>query len=88
MQFKPLTRHVEVQPIKEEIFGDAQEALYEERGTVVSIADGVTTVKVGDIVFFESWLCKKSLTGEKLESGEEKVRYLVQEDNLLGVAYE
>lgn len=76
MIFQPLNKHVEVKPINVAGVIATQGATFEEKGTVISIADGVTLVDVGDIAYFDSWLCAKYVD----EQGQD--RYLVPEENI------
>ncbi len=62
---KPLNKHVEVKPIPREGFIVSLKDSYEEIGTVLSVADDVSSVQVGDVVYFDSWLCAKYPNGDE-----------------------
>lgn len=79
MQFIPLNRHVEVKPVEQKSIVATANEVYEEKGAVLSIADGVTAVKVGEICYFDSWLCAK------YPDSEGNIRYLVPEENIRAV---
>ncbi len=69
--FTPLNAHVEIEPIAQESFMETSGHTFEEKGRVLSVGLSVTCVQVGDIAYFDSYLCAKypDSTG--------KVRYLV-----------
>lgn len=73
MTFQPLNSHVEVKPLEQNTVMQSKDITYEEKGVVISIADEVTRVTIGDTVFFDSWLVAKYVDSEGLE------RYLVPE---------
>lgn len=81
MIFKPLNRHVEIEPLKEETFGDLPDASFEEKGKVISKADDVTMLEIGDIVYFDAWLVAKYIRDEKM-------LYLVEEQNVRAIERE
>ena len=76
MKFIPLNHHLEIKPIKQDNFIPSSDTTYEEKGEVMSVAKEVpeTFVKVGDIVYFDSYLCAKFPD----ETG--AVRYLIETD--------
>jgi len=76
MIFQPLNKHVEVKPLVQTSVVITQSSTYEEKGEVISIADGVTAVKVGDVAFFDSYLCAK------YPDADGNFRYLVPEDSI------
>lgn len=76
MIFQPLNKHVEIKPIEIAGVMAVQSSIYEEKGEVISIADGVTAVKVGDVAFFDSYLCAKYTDDQG------KMRYLVPEESI------
>jgi hypothetical protein len=79
MKFKPLNLHCEIEPIKQDSFIASQDQMFEEKGKVMSIADGVTKVKVNEIAYFDSWLCARFIDSEG------KTRYLIPEENIRAV---
>ena len=76
MIFQPLNLHIEVKPFKEETIIERRDHTYEERGEVLSIADGVTLVAVGDVVFFDSWLVAQ------YQDSDGNKRFLVPQENV------
>lgn len=72
---------MEVKPLTVAGVVVTQGATFEEKGTVISIAEGVTLVAVGDIAYFDSWLCAKYVD----EAGAD--RYLVPEENIRAKEY-
>lgn len=81
MKFQPLNKHVEVEPIEQTSIIATQNNTFEEKGKVISIADGVTLVAVGDVAFFDSWLVAKYSD----EQGNK--RYLVPEEAIRAKEY-
>lgn len=73
-KFIPFYNKIEVKPFKKEsVIVQADESLIEV-GEVVAIGERVTFVKVGDIIYFDSWGCTKTdYNGE--------VHYVVPEDS-------
>lgn len=81
MVFQPLNKHVEVSPIEQTSIISSQSATFEEKGEVLTIAEGVTLVKPGDIVFFDSWLVAAYTDSDG------KKRWLVPEENIRAKEY-
>lgn len=79
MIFQPLNGHVEIQPDEQNTIVQQRDTTFEERGVVMSVAQEVTKIRVGERVYFDSWLCSKftDSTG--------KIRYLVPEENIRAV---
>ncbi len=72
----PTNGHLEVRPIKEETFIATTDALYEEKGEVISIDSQLADendsyfsypFKVGDVVYCDSYLIAKFIDGEGIE---------------------
>lgn len=63
--FRPINGHVEIEPLTEETFGELPDARFEERGTVISVADDVLDISCGDVVYFDSYMCAKFTRGEE-----------------------
>lgn len=80
--FKPLNKHVEVEPIEQTSIIATQSSTFEEKGRVLSIAEGVTLVAVGDVAFFDSWLVAK------YSDGNGNKRYLVPEEAIRAKEHE
>jgi len=61
MKFVPFTHQVEIEPIKkkETILSDGK-SKFLDAGKVIAVGDGVTFVKVGDIIHFEPFGCSKT----------------------------
>lgn len=76
MAFQPLNRHVEVEPVETSSIIQSKDVTYEEKGKVISIAANVYIVKVGETVYFDSWLVSKYVGNDG------KTRWLVPEDNI------
>jgi hypothetical protein len=58
-----LNNHVLVEPLPHNDFVEGSDKL-EPMGTVLTIAEGITEVSVGDTVYFEEFLAKKFPTDE------------------------
>lgn len=82
MTFQPINRHVEIAPVEVDSIISSQETTYEEKGVVVSIAQGVQLVSIGQTVYFDSYLTAK------YEDNQGKVRYLIPEDKIRAIEYE
>lgn len=80
--FLPVNNHVEVKPLKFEKFIASADTTFEEKGEVMSVAKGMDTVVVGDIVYFDSWQCAK------YPDSEGNVRYLVKLEDIRAVEYD
>lgn len=79
MSFHPINGHVEVKPLKHESFISSQRESYEEIGEIVSMCNGLDTLysfKVGDLVYFDSWLCAK------YPKGDEEFHWLVKSEDI------
>lgn len=59
MGFLPLNKRVQVKPVEIDSIIATTKTTYEEKGEVLNVADGVTIVKVGQTVYFDSWMCSK-----------------------------
>lgn len=61
MNIKPVNGHIVIEPLAHETFIATSRDSYEEKGTVVAIPDSTDEfpVKVGTIVYFDSWLAAK-----------------------------
>lgn len=72
MKFIPYQGQVEIETIQKKsvIHGDDKELL--EMGKVVAVGEGVTFLKIGDIVHFESYGCGKTAPVDGI------VHYVVQ----------
>ena len=76
MIFKPTNGQIEIRPIEMEGFVSDASGTFEEKGEVISLADdllisNVPFCKVGDVVYFDSWVSAKFPD----EKGE--IRYLI-----------
>lgn len=56
-KLKPVNGHLIIEPVKHEAFIATQNETYQEIGVVVAVDDA--PVKVGDKVYFDSWLAAK-----------------------------
>lgn len=56
---KPLNRYIQIEPQQTEGFIPSNGGLYNEIGTVIAIADGVSQLNIGDTVYFDAWLALK-----------------------------
>lgn len=61
---KPLNNYVQIEPQTREDFISSADTTYNEVGTVIEIAEGVTRVTKGDTVYFDSWMASKFPAGE------------------------
>jgi hypothetical protein len=61
---KPLNNYVQIEPQVREDFIATPDSTYNEVGTVISVADGITVLSRGDVVYFDSWLASKYPAGE------------------------
>jgi len=77
--FKPINKHIEVAPMVQESIISTSDHVYEEKGKVISIADDVTRVEVGQTVFFDSYLVAK------YPDNNNQIRYLVPEDAIRAI---
>lgn len=77
--FIPLNNHIEVKPIEQKSIIATGNETYEEKGEVLSVAEGIISVKVGDIAYFDSWTCAK------YKDNEDKMRYLVSLESIRAV---
>lgn len=77
--FKPINKHIEIKPIEAKSIIATSSDVYEEKGSVISVAEEVTKVKVGDIAYFDSWL------SAKYPDKDGNVRYLISEDAVRAV---
>ncbi len=73
-----MNNHIEVLPIEQKsIVRSSTEHEFEEKGEVASLPDSYFgVIQLGDIVYFDSWLCAKYIDSD------EKERYLVKEENI------
>lgn len=79
MSFIPINQHLEVEPIEEQSFVASQNATFEEKGKVISIAGDCgffNEEEIGAIVYFDSWLVARYTDS----AGKE--RWLVPEQNI------
>lgn len=85
MTFYPINGHIQIEPLKHESFISSQKESYEEIGIVISIASDLTTftslisepkIKIGDKVFFDSWLAAK------FPKNDEEFYWLVPYENI------
>lgn len=59
---KPINNHVLIEPLKHESFISSQKGNYEEIGIVLDA--GETELKIGDKVYFDSWLIARYPDGK------------------------
>jgi len=59
-KFIPYFDKIQVMPFKQDSIIMSQDENLIEAGEVVAIGEQVTFVKVGDIVYFDSWGCSKT----------------------------
>lgn len=74
----PLNNYVQIEPEKHEGFVVPLDSTYDEIGIVLKVAEGVTQVKPGDRVYFDSWMAAK------FPAGEGEHYWLVPYDNIKG----
>ena len=55
----PLNSHVQIEPETNNEFVASMKQTYDEVGVVVAVAEGITVIKAGDRVFFDSWQASK-----------------------------
>jgi len=60
MPFIPYKDKIEVDPFKATKIIKSEEVSLIEMGKVVAVGSDVTFVKVGDILYFDSWGCSKT----------------------------
>lgn len=58
--FTPYYDKIQIEPIKQDLMLVSEQNQYHEMGKVVSVGSKVKFVKKGDIVYFDSWGCKKT----------------------------
>ena len=58
---KPVNGHLIIEPLKHESFMSSEKGTYEEIGVVINAGDWIALekLKVGDKVYFDSWLAAK-----------------------------
>lgn len=77
MNFTPVNKHIEIEPIEEKGHVFTQNNVYEEKGKVISCADDTELEwNAGEIVYFDSWLVAKYTDTNG------KDRWLVPEENI------
>ncbi len=79
MVFRPINKHIEVEPMVMETIIERSDHAYEEKGMVISVADDTKVVNPGQTVYFDSYLCAK------YPDNSGKTRYLVPEDAVRAV---
>ncbi len=80
--FTPINKHIQIEPLEEQSYVASSQMTYEEKGTVIAIADDWSRAipnkwapfNVGDVVYFDSWVAAKYPD----EGG--NIRYLVPFD--------
>lgn len=83
---KPVNDHLLIEPVKQESFIASQRDSYEEIGVVVAVPEIITNAyenekpKVGDKVYFDSWMCAK------FPKDKESFYYLVKWDDVRAVS--
>lgn len=60
---KPINLHILIAPIKSEDFVEGAGA-FDEVGEVLALAEGVTTVQIGQKVYFDSYLVARYPSGD------------------------
>ena len=55
---KPLNKHLLLKPIPLTDFIEGQ-SKFDEKGEVLALADGISEVEIGDVVYFDSYLCAR-----------------------------
>lgn len=85
-KISPVNGHLLIEPIAHEEFIATQHGTYEEIGVVIEVdanyAAYVTTVKPGDKVYFDSWLCAKF---PKPDGNSDEFWWLVQWEDVRAV---
>lgn len=85
MEIEPLNGHVLIRPVPHQTFVFSEKEIYDEIGTVLRIPEGdregFSRLKVGDRVFFDSWMAAKCPTGHK----EGEFFWLVKYDDIRAV---
>lgn len=82
MIFQPKNKHVEVKPLETQSIISSKDVSYEEKGTVMSIADDVTKVTVGVCAYFDSW------QAAKFTDSNGETRWLVPEEAIRAIEHE
>lgn len=59
MKIIPINNHVLIEPAKEETAFSSSQQTFEERGKVLGIAEGISTIQEGDYVYFDSWVAAR-----------------------------
>lgn len=58
-KLKPVNNHILIEPVEVQAFMSSQQSKYQEIGIVTAVPDSFSDIKVGDKVFFDSWLAAK-----------------------------
>ncbi len=72
MEFIPFEGYAEIEPARNKTVIKSEDKDLLEKGTVLSVGAGVSFLKAGDIVHFDSWGCSK------LVDSAGKERYVIQ----------
>ena len=59
MKLKPVNNHILIEPVAREAFMASHTETFQEIGVVIAVPDEFTGIKIGDKVFFDSWLAAK-----------------------------
>ncbi len=84
---KPVNGHLLIEPVTHSSFIASAKETYEEVGIIRAVAIEFPesfTVKVGDKVFFDSWLAAKY---PKLDSEDDEFYWLVKWEDVRGIEY-
>jgi len=55
----PVNGYLLISPLKHESFVQSEHDTYDEIGEVIAVAEGIEFVKVGQLVYFDSYMAKK-----------------------------
>ncbi len=73
---KPIFKHIEIKPAEQNKAFSSSQTAYEERGTVISVADDCELIKIGMIVYFDSYLAAR------YEGEDKAIHWLVKEGDI------
>lgn len=82
----PVNSHLVIEPVKHETFIASDKETYEEIGVVVALPvdfHSETNLKIGDKVYFDSWLAAKYPKEDK----EDEFYWLVKWEDIRAVGY-
>lgn len=67
MKFIPFPGQIEVAPRERSAIILSEDKTFVESGEVVAVGDGVTFFKVGDIAYFDAWVCRKATDPDRVD---------------------